>query len=66
MAAKKTEDVKTDRRGFLKFAGLGSLAGGAALVTAKPADAAIAEDGGAGNGYAETDHVKTFYATARF
>lgn len=66
MATKKTEDVKTDRRGFLKFAGLGSLAGGAALVSSKAADAAGVEADPRGEGYSETDHVKTFYATARF
>lgn len=61
----KSEDVKTDRRGFLKLAGLGSVASGAALVASKPA-AALEADTGAGVGYEETDHVKTFYKTARF
>jgi hypothetical protein len=61
----KIEEARTDRRGFLKFAGLGTVAGGAALVTgsAEPAQAAKPAHG---QGYRETEHVKTYYATARF
>lgn len=62
----KPEKVKTDRRGFLKFAGLGSVAGGAALITGKKAEAEETSVKGAASGYRETDHVKTFYKTARF
>lgn len=60
-----TKDVETDRRSFLKLAGLGSVAGGAALVagTDKAQAAAAAPSG---SGYRETDHVKTFYQSARF
>lgn len=61
----ENEKVKTDRRGFLKFAGLGTVASGAALVTGKPAEAAEPDTLDAG-GYKETDHVKTFYHSARF
>jgi hypothetical protein len=63
--AKDKKDAGTDRRGFLKLASLGSLAGGAALVAGKPekAEAATAEKGA---GYRETDHVKAFYKSARF
>ena len=63
----KSEGIQTDRRGFLRFAGLGSIAGGAALatgVTPEPAEAAPLPPGAAG--YRETEHVKTYYATARF
>ena len=61
----KTNDVETDRRSFLKLAGLGSVASGAALVAGTDkADAASAAP--AGSGYRETDHVKTFYKSARF
>ncbi|MGB7285758.1 MAG: twin-arginine translocation signal domain-containing protein [Salaquimonas sp.] len=61
----KSEKVKTDRRGFLKFAGLGSLATGAAIISGEKAEASEALDA-AKNGYKETDHVKTFYDSARF
>ena len=64
--AAKAEDVKTDRRGFLKIAGLGTVTGGAALVAGKSADAAEVTIEGSESGYSETDHVKTFYKTARF
>ena len=60
----KAEDHKTDRRNFLKLAGIGSVASGAALVTGKDAEAA--ESNTAGAGYSETDHVKAFYKSARF
>jgi len=61
----KAEQQKTDRRNFLKLAGLGSVASGAALVTGKPAKAA--EDvPPTGAGYSETAHVKAFYKSARF
>ncbi|MFN0262987.1 twin-arginine translocation signal domain-containing protein [Tepidamorphus sp. 3E244] len=64
MAGKK-EDAKTDRRSFLKLAGLGSVAGGAALVTgAGEAEAAALDT--PGNGYRESEHVKAFYQSARF
>lgn len=64
--ASKSEEVKTDRRGFLKFAGIGSVAGGAALVTGKAAEASEQTAEPTGSGYSETDHVKSFYAAARF
>lgn len=62
----ESDKVATDRRGFLKFAGLGTVAGGAALVTGATTDTAEAAGAPRGNGYQETDHVKTFYDTARF
>ena len=60
---KKTRDT-ADRRDFLKLAGLGSLAGGATLVTGTAEAAAPSSE--AGNGYRETDHVKKVYEAARF
>ena len=54
----------TDRRDFLKLAGLGGIAGGAALVAGK--DEANAESRQDGLGYRETDHVKTYYQLATF
>ncbi len=64
--ADKKEGAKTSRRGFLKFAGLGSVASGAALVAGKPAEAEATTNSAKGAGYRETEHVKTFYKTARF
>lgn len=63
----KAEGVRTDRRGFLRFAGLGTLASGAALaagVAPEAAEAAVPSEDAAG--YRETAHVKTYYASARF
>ena len=63
--AKNETDKGTDRRSFLKLAGLGTVAGGAALVAGdKTADAATETK--SQSGYRETDHVKTYYELARF
>ena len=63
MTEKKTV-VETDRRDFLKLAGLGTVAGGAALVSGtESSEAAVSENDA---GYRETEHVKTYYETARF
>ncbi len=61
MAEKST----TDRRSFLKWAGLGSA--GAVVTTAGVQTAkgeGLSEDGS--KGYSETDHVKKVYELARF
>lgn len=64
---KKPEEALTDRRGFLKLAGLGGVAGGATLVATVATDAeAATADAPADGNYRESDHVKTFYQTARF
>lgn len=62
----KTEIATTDRRGFLKFAGLGTLASGAALAVSTEAEAVEASVPEGHAGYRETGHVKTYYASARF
>ncbi len=66
---KETEKkTVTDRRSFLKLAGLGSLAGGAALVTAgTPAEACEdhKKDGKDGKLYRETAHIRRYYDLAR-
>ncbi|MDF1606848.1 twin-arginine translocation signal domain-containing protein [Hoeflea sp. YIM 152468] len=62
----KTEDTTTDRRGFLKFAGLGTIASGAALVAGTESEAAEVAELQAGTGYRETDHIKAYYASTRF
>lgn len=62
----KAAPTAPDRRGFLKFAGLGTIGGAAVLVAGtgvQPAEAASAPEG---SGYQETDHVKAFYESARF
>jgi len=61
----KPEKVKTDRRSFLKFAGLGTLASGATLMSSEKADALEVIETNR-SGYKETDHVKAFYDSARF
>ena len=63
---KKAETLKTDRRGFLKLAGLGSVAGGAAIVSGEKARAESAGPETGKLGYRETEHVKNFYKSARF
>jgi len=68
--SKRKEDIRekgagTGRRDFLKLAGLGTLAGGAALATTGE-KAEAAETGEKGAGYRETDHVRTYYKLARF
>ncbi len=63
-----SEDKSTgrdSRRGFLKMAGVGTLAAGAAVVAAEPAQADTADEAGS-EGYRETKHVKTYYDLARF
>lgn len=55
----------TGRRELLKLAGLGAVAGAAAV--ARPSGRAeAAETRPSGRGYRETPHVKTYYALARF
>ncbi len=63
-----TTSRATDRRGFLKFAGLGTVAGAVALVSGREGEAAEATAAGAdpGLGYRETEHVRRFYESARF
>ena len=62
----KRQDDKavTDRRSFLKLAGVGVAAGGAAVAAGGTASATESKprDGL----YRETDHVKRYYELARF
>ena len=67
MRTKKDKAPKSDRRDFLKLAGVGAVAGGAAaLGGTKKAQAAAAADAPSGGGYRETEHVRKFYRSARF
>ncbi len=61
--SKKTVDK--DRRSFLKLAGVGAVASGAALATTGKSAEAREESGKEGH-YRETEHVKTYYDLARF
>ena len=55
------------RRDFLKFAGLGTLAGAAVAAGGAPRKAEAATAGTADDaGYRETEHVKKAYALSRF
>ena len=66
MTDRKKETV-SDRRSFLKLAGIGAAAGGAALVAGK--DSAVASETEAkpkgGAMYRETDHIRRYYELAR-
>ena len=55
-----------DRRSFLKLAGVGTLTGGAALALARSPAQAVEAPADETGSYRETDHVKTFYRSARF
>jgi hypothetical protein len=62
----KPKEATTGRRDFLKLAGLGTVVGGAALVTGGKPSQAAEPVSGKGSGYRETEHVRTYYSTARF
>ncbi len=55
----------TDRRSFLKMAGIGTAGAVTAAVGTMAADASeVREDGS--RGYSETEHVRKVYDLARF
>ena len=64
--SKRNDRTIADRRDFLKLAGLGTVVGGAALVTGQSAAKATEELVENEAGYRETDHVKKTYDLARF
>jgi len=66
MKTKKEKVLGNDRRDFLKLAGVGAVAGGAAALGASKKAKAEAAERPATRGYRETDHVRKFYRTARF
>ncbi len=60
------EKQRVARRDLLKIAGLGGVAGAAAIATpAGKAEAAPVEDVKS-SGYRETEHVRTYYDLAKF
>ncbi len=66
MKTKKGTVSRTDRRDFLKLASVGAVAGGVATLGATKTGKAAAVEGPKGRGYRESDHVRTYYRTARF
>jgi|TARA_B100001758_G_scaffold240958_1_gene247186 hypothetical protein len=65
MEKKNSQEVVADRRGFLKGSAVSVAAAGVAVVAGKSA-VANEVDVTSGAGYRETEHVKTYYETARF
>lgn len=61
-----SEKVETDRRGFLKLAGLGTVAGGAAIAASAGQSEAAEAEAAQTTGYRETGHVRAFYESTRF
>lgn len=62
----KCDRANADRRNFLKLAGIGAVAGGAALVSGKGVAEAGTTADEKGRSYKQTDHIKTYYDLARF
>ncbi len=60
------QTAKADRRSFLKLAGWGALSGGAVLVLdksqAEAGDTSVKSTGS----YRETEHMQTYYESAKF
>lgn len=61
-----TDKALPGRRDFLKLAGAGALAGGAAVAASGQSAEAHEAPAPAGNGYRESEHVRTYYKLARF
>lgn len=64
--SEKRDSAVTDRRSFLRLAGIGTVAGGVALVAGKGTVKAAATAKPKEGLYSESDHVKTYYRLARF
>ncbi len=62
----KKSDTRSDRRDFLRLAGLGATAGAVAVATGASTGEAEAGEPGAGSGYRETAHIKQYYKLASF
>lgn len=64
---KNTKEARNvARRDLLKLAGLGGVAGAAAIAASGgTAEAAVKADG-KGTGYRETEHVRKYYDLAKF
>lgn len=65
--AEETKAAKVQRRDFLRVLGVGAgTAGAAAVGMVIPTTAGGAVTPESESGYAETEHVRRFYETARF
>ena len=62
----KIETERVARRDLLKLAGLGGVAGAAAIATSAGKAEAAVEEGGKSSGYRETEHIRKYYELARF
>lgn len=62
----KKNDIRSDRRDFLRLAGFGATAGAVAVATGASAGEAEAAESGSGAGYRETAHVRQYYKLASF
>ncbi len=62
----KKSDVRSDRRDFLRLAGLGATAGAVAVATGASSEEAEAAEPGKSAGYRETAHVRQYYKLASF
>lgn len=62
----RKDEQRLARRELLKFAGLGSVAGAAAIAAGagQSESASAAEE--KSSGYRETEHVRTYYELAKF
>jgi TAT (twin-arginine translocation) pathway signal sequence len=58
------KEAVADRRSFLKLAGAGAAAGGAALVTGEK-EARAGEAKARPSFYRETEHIRRYYELAR-
>jgi hypothetical protein len=65
MESKNGKDAVADRRNFLKRSAASVAAVGVVAVAGKTASASEGKIP-SGAGYRETEHVKAFYASARF
>ena len=64
METKKQDVGQTGRRDFLKLSALGAAAAGTVIASGSATADQVKSESGLG--YRETEHVKTFYETARF
>jgi hypothetical protein len=64
METKKQDVGQTGRRDFLKLSALGAAAAGTVIASGSATAEQVKSV--SGSGYRETEHVKTFYETARF
>lgn len=64
---KNTKEArKVARRDLLKLAGLGGVAGAAAIAGSGGTAEAALDSGRKTTGYRETEHVRTYYDLAKF